>query len=232
MANNVLKVNGIAIANIAKLNGITDANLVKLNGEEFTGYNPTEAHTLIATRDIAVLGASSSITITSGIDDTYDVYEFHFTNMHPANNGVEFGFQVNASDDEGGGFDTSPITSNVARMYTDYDNSSKSLAYRTGTDQAQGAAYQKMTEYTSNENDSGVAGVLTLYAPSSTTYMKHFMLTTTDMYHDTSLSTFYIGGYINTGDPADQPAITEISFKFSAGNINAGVIKMYGVAKS
>ena len=37
MANNVVKVNGIAIANIAKLNGITDANLVKLNGEEFTG---------------------------------------------------------------------------------------------------------------------------------------------------------------------------------------------------
>ena len=38
MANNVVKVNGIAIANIAKLNGITDANLAKLNGEEFTGF--------------------------------------------------------------------------------------------------------------------------------------------------------------------------------------------------
>ena len=35
MANNVAKVNGIAIADIAKINGQTDADLVKLNGEEF-----------------------------------------------------------------------------------------------------------------------------------------------------------------------------------------------------
>ena len=35
MANNVVKVNTIAIANIANINGITDGNLAKLNGEEF-----------------------------------------------------------------------------------------------------------------------------------------------------------------------------------------------------
>ena len=35
MANNVLKVNGIAIADIAKINGQNDADLAKLNGEEF-----------------------------------------------------------------------------------------------------------------------------------------------------------------------------------------------------
>ena len=38
MANNVVKVNSIAIANIAKINGQTDDDLAKLNGEEFTGY--------------------------------------------------------------------------------------------------------------------------------------------------------------------------------------------------
>ena len=37
MANNVLKVNGIAIASIAKINGQNDSDLAKLNGEEFTG---------------------------------------------------------------------------------------------------------------------------------------------------------------------------------------------------
>ena len=36
MANNVEKVNGIAIADIEKINGITDANLQALNSEEFT----------------------------------------------------------------------------------------------------------------------------------------------------------------------------------------------------
>jgi len=37
MANEVSKLNGIAIASITDLNGITDSNLSKLNGQEFTG---------------------------------------------------------------------------------------------------------------------------------------------------------------------------------------------------
>lgn len=37
MANQVEKLNEIAIANIANFNDITDANLAKLNGLEFTG---------------------------------------------------------------------------------------------------------------------------------------------------------------------------------------------------
>ena len=39
MANQVAKINGIAIASIANINGITDANLAKLNGREFTGFD-------------------------------------------------------------------------------------------------------------------------------------------------------------------------------------------------
>jgi hypothetical protein len=45
MANNVVKVNGIAIASIAKINGQTDSDLAKLNGEEFTGFVATTAAT-------------------------------------------------------------------------------------------------------------------------------------------------------------------------------------------
>jgi hypothetical protein len=37
----------------------------------------------------------------------------------------------------------------------------------------------------------------------------------------------YAAGYINT-----TGAIDEISFKMNTGNIDAGVIKMYGLAKS
>ena len=40
MANNVKKVNGIAIASIGKINGQNDSDLAKLNGEEFTGFTP------------------------------------------------------------------------------------------------------------------------------------------------------------------------------------------------
>lgn len=215
----ISKINNVEVANISKLDSITFADGQKVNNQSVSLV--TDAHTFISSQTAS---SSSSLSFTSGIDSTYDVYEWHFINMHPATDGVEFSFQVNA--DGASGFNET-ITSSVARMYTDYTNTYKSFAYRTGTDQAQGTAYQKMTEYTSNENDSGVGGVLTLYAPSSTTYVKHFMLTTTDMYDSTSLSTFYTGGYINT-----TSAIDEIDFKFSSGNIDSGEIRMYGVATS
>ena len=79
MANNVLKVNGIAIASIAKINGQTDSDLAKINGEEFTGV--TDAHTLSATATSD--GSDASLGFLSGIDSTYDVYEFHFINIVP-----------------------------------------------------------------------------------------------------------------------------------------------------
>tara|TARA_R110000744_G_scaffold2003_1_gene7839 strand:- start:1592 stop:1960 length:369 start_codon:yes stop_codon:yes gene_type:complete len=73
MANNVVKVNGIAIANIAKLNGITDANLAKLNGEEFTGTFPnltwTAGGAMSAGRAGAHgFGASLSAVVMAGGD--------------------------------------------------------------------------------------------------------------------------------------------------------------------
>ena len=40
MANEVTKVNGIAIASITKINGQNDSDLAKLNGQEFTGFVP------------------------------------------------------------------------------------------------------------------------------------------------------------------------------------------------
>ena len=50
MANEVTKLNGIAIASITDLNGITDANLAKINGQEFTGSTDAQLVT-IATQD-------------------------------------------------------------------------------------------------------------------------------------------------------------------------------------
>ena len=50
MANQVEKLNEIAIANIANFNDITDANLAKLNGLEFTGSTDAQLVTF-ATQD-------------------------------------------------------------------------------------------------------------------------------------------------------------------------------------
>ena len=46
----------------------------------------------------ATASSSSTLSFTSGIDDTYNEYQFHFVNMHPADDDALFHFQVNAHD--------------------------------------------------------------------------------------------------------------------------------------
>jgi len=223
MANAVEKVNTIAIADIEAINTITDANLQALNTLEFTGVLP-EAHTLISTHTAS---SSSSLDITSGIDSTYDVYEFVFTSIHPQS-GEQWSFQVNAHDgtDQLTGFNET-MTTTFVRTYHDEGDTSTVLEYQGALDQEQGTAYQYLSSTVGNDADQAMSGVLTLYGPSSTTYVKHFVATSSTITDDDYSSNGYIAGYINTTN-----AITQISFKMTSGNIDAGVIKMYGIAKS
>ena len=221
MANQIEAVNTIAITSIEAINTITDANLQALNTLEFTGVAP-DAHTLIAT---ATASSSATLDFTSGIDSTYDVYEWHFENMHPQTNGKNFGFQVNAVGESG--FNET-ITSTHFRTYHTEAGGGGSLEYYAANEQAQGTAYNLLQEWVGSTDgtvdDNGVSGILTLYAPSSTTYVKHFTATTSSMYDATALYNGYTGGYINT-----TAAIDEISFNMNVGNIDAGSIYMYGV---
>lgn len=182
------------------------------------------AKKLLATQTAS---ASSSLSFTSGIDSTYDSYEFVFTNMHPATEDVTFSFQTNASG--GSGFNET-ITSSYFNAGERESDSFQFLSYDAGYDQAQGTSYQVLARSQENDNDAGVSGVLILYAPSSTTYVKHFSARTQGMHWATAAGENYtldqyVGGYINT-----TSAIDEIDFKFSSGNIDAGTIKMFGVS--
>jgi len=177
------------------------------------------AKKLLATQTAS---ASSSLSFTSGIDSTYDVYEFVFTNMHPSTDGVNFQFQVNAVGQTG--FNET-ITSSFFRAYHNETTAANALAYDTRWDQAQGTAYQNLTYTTGADNDQACSGILKLYAPSDTTYVKQFMARFNDAQKDNYTIDDFSAGYINT-----TAAIDEISFKFSSGNIDAGTIKMFGVS--
>ena len=229
MANNVEKLNGIAITSIEKVNGITDDNLEALNGEEFTGTPPDSLALISTPLDITVSDtAVSTVDITSGIDGTYDIYEFHFINIHPSGTGIpSLEFQVNAAG--GSGFDE-PIQSSYIIAYHTENNSASGAEYSTGQDQdVSDGEYQELFHGMDDENDESVNGILKLYAPSSGTYVKQYVSRFNGPHHNVAagyqMETFG-GGYINT-----STAIDEISFKMSAGNIDAGTIKMYGIIK-
>ena len=208
------------LANMQNVNGITIAA-----GADVT----TDRHILLGTQT-----ASSSATLSfSGINShrsdvlrsSFDVLEFRFENIHPATNSVNFGFQVNAAGQSG--FNET-ITSTAFNAHLNEDGSGAHLGYQSGSDQAQGTAYQRIgSRATGNDNDQSTSGILTLYDPSSTTYVKHFMSNGNGAHSDNYTLTMPTAGYINT-----TAAIDEISFKFDSGNIDAGVIKMYGIAKA
>jgi hypothetical protein len=166
--------------------------------------------------------SSSTISFTSGIDSTYDAYMFKFYDIHPATNGVYLNFQASTN---GGSSYGVTLTSTFFRAYHNEADDSTDLEYRTARDLAQSTSFQNLTESTGNDNDQSCSGTLTLFAPSSTTFVKNW-LSTNNTYHNNDFSmNVNSAGYFNT-----TSAINAIQFKMSSGNIDSGVIKLYGIS--
>ena len=186
---------------LSSVNSALKGNLVLLDTNTFTG--------------------SSGSAFTTLIDSTYDLYMFGFTDINPATDAASFEFQC--STDGGSNYNTT-ITSSAFRASHAENNSSASLEYKPGDDQAQGTAYQTLDNGgLGNDSDACLTGTLWLFSPSSTTYVKNFHSRTVSMFHTSEIMDTYIGGYFNT-----TSAINAISFKMDSGNMD-GEIKMYGL---
>ena len=166
---------------------------------------------------------SASLSFTSGIDDTYDSYVFKFINIHPATDGAELEFQANAAG--ASGFNET-ITSTSFEANHKEDDGETGLSYIASGDQAQGTAFQGIQRNVYNANDNGASGTLHIYGISSTTFVKYFMSDLQSQQLDSvGMSINYIhSGYFNL-----TAAIDEFQFKFSTGNMDSGVIKLYGI---
>ena len=177
---------------------------------------------LITTNTISS-GVSSS-SFTSSIDSTYDTYMFKFINMHPASDGVSLTF--NGSIDGGSNFNVTKTTSYLEAIHDEGD-SSTGLNYQTSLDIAQGTGYQELLRIPGNDNDQSGSGTLMLFSPSNTTFVKQFTYTGASVTDSNFANNNFVAGYFNT-----TSAINAVDFKFSSGNIDSGVIKMYGFSKS
>ena len=166
--------------------------------------------------------SSANISFTSGIDSTYKEYQVHFIDVHPATNNVEF--QVNFRDGSTA-YDATKTTTFFETIHNEDDNDT-SLTYRTGEDLAQGTGIQYLGRSTGNGNDQGIVGILNIFDPSNTTFVKHFTAVTQSLGHTNDYSrNHYIAGYCNT-----TSAIDGIQFSFSSCNIDAGTFKLYGIS--
>ena len=100
------------------------------------------------------------------------------------------------------------------------------FVYDTGKDLAQSTAGHNLNSETGNQDsDKSLSGELRLFSPSSTVHVKHFMSFTNDIDMSNYCTTAYTGGYCNV-----TAAIDGVQFAMSSGNIDSGVIKLYGIS--
>ena len=185
---------------------------------------------------IKTLTASGDTTLsfvngTDGVvlDDTYPIYKFEFINIHPSGAGSEFqvGFR-----DGGSAYDATKTTT-VFYAYHFEGDQATTLDYNTSEDLAQSTAFQDLTvaSQIGTDNDECASGEMTLFNPSSTTFVKHFM-SRINYVDDTSdpspISVVcHVAGYCNV-----TAAIDAVQFKLDTNDMQFGTIKLYGILDS
>ena len=179
---------------------------------------------------IKTLTASSSGTLSflNGadsvvFDDTYPIYKFVYTSIHPATGSGNFSFQVDTGTNTS--FNQNITSTSFYAEHSENDNTA--FSYFAATDQAEGTAFQMISHNPGADNDSTSSGELTIFNPSSSTFVKHFIGTSNSHNGSNTSHNNYVTGYVNT-----TTALTRVRFKFISGNMDAGIIKMYGIKDS
>jgi hypothetical protein len=206
--------------------------LVKYNNNSISAVTSTGIPSGALTH-IKTLTASSSSTLsfvdgTDGVvfDSTYPIYKFVFTSIHPS--GSNPAFQFNMSTDGGSNYNVTKTSSFMVIYHYD-PTDAITLGVDTGFDLAQSTAFQSINPKIGGGADESGSGTLTIFNPSSTTFVKHFMSSgATHSY--SSFSASYrneVCGYGNT-----TSAVDAIRFQMDSGNMDAGTIKLYGIKDS
>ena len=206
--------------NITTSGVLLPASLTNNSIANVTAYNAaiaTGGMKLISTQTAS---NSASISFTTGIDSTYKEYQFYFIDINPATDDANFTF--NLSSDAGSNYNVTKTTTFFRASHSEADTGA-ALEYRTGEDLAQSTAFQIIGKGIGNGADESLAGSMSLFNPSSTTYVKHF-ISNINCYDEGNFSlNQFMAGYGNT-----TSAIDAVQFKMSSGNMY-GTILMYGI---
>jgi len=209
--------NNITTGGVILPAGITNASVSAV-----TSFANASGGTLIL---LSTQTASNSATIsfTTGLDSTYDAYEFHFVSIHPRTDDANF--QFNLSTDGGSNYNVTKTSSYFWALNFE-SNAATAFNYDTDQDLAQSTAFQNLVHRVGSDADQSVSGVLQIFNPSSTVYVKHFISRTQQAQFDDIAFDTFVAGYGNT-----TSACNAIQFKMNTGNFD-GDIKLYGVKKS
>ena len=206
--------------NITTSGVLLPASLTNNSIANVTAYNASVATGGMVLISSQTASNSASVSFTTGINSTYKEYQFWFVDIHPRTDNTSFLF--NLSTDSGTNYNVTKTTTEFY-SYHDEADTATGLIYEASEDLAQSTAYQNLAGSTGNGADESCTGTLTLFNPSSTTYVKHFIANLNNYNQGNYTVNFYVAGYGNT-----TSAINAINFKYSSGNFD-GTILMYGI---
>ena len=177
--------------------------------------------TASAASDISFVNGTSDVVL----DSTYPLYCFRMINIHAETDGAAF--QFNFSIDTGSNYNATKTTSffDIASAESGSDSRMYSSA---SADLANGRGDQLLTEAIkmgSGADENG-SGILWLWNPSSTTFIKHFFARFGHHPNSAYMVEQYVGGYVNSTSAVDAAI-----FRMDSGN-TTGTIKLFGIKDS
>ena len=190
------------------------------SGQVFTATSATAAdfqdaaagsHTLLSTATVS--SGVSEVDITSNINSTYKKYMIEAIGLHIATDDQNINIRV---------FNSSIETDSVYHQFSVDGN-------QTGTTVGGVATQNTGVGITiglsvGNASTESLSSRIFLFNPSETVFNKHILFES--VYEDSSEKVSYTAG---VGKCHNTAAITGIRFYTSSGNIDGGVIKLYGI---
>ena len=221
MALNKLKFNSLNVTPTAGktigFNSSADGLEATLSGGSMTFISKT-----------TISSAVSSVQFTSGIDSTYKEYIFHLVNLHP-NSSSEPDMRINFSIDGGSNYNVTKTSTSFYARHSETD-SYASLQYDASTDLAQSTSGQYIGfNQEPSDNESSLSGFVRLFNPSSTTFVKHYMININQMHDNPASDNYFIAGYCNTTSAINAVNFTGEYGEGQSGTIDAGTIILYGI---
>ena len=188
----------------------------------FTGTNSVSsieyAQKKLATRTAS---SSSTLSFTSGIDGTYNIYKFRLIDIHVSNDGADLTFQ--ASTNTGSSYGVTATTSFFGASHGE-GGAGGQVSYTTSMDKHNSTDFLPLNNDIGSDNDQSAVAELFLFGPSSTTFVKNFLCRTSRVDAGDYAVDIFMSGYFNT-----TSAINAIQFKMSNGDTDSGRIALYGI---
>jgi hypothetical protein len=158
------------------------------------------------------------------LDSTYPIYLFKFINIHPATDNTHL--QIYFSTNSGSGYSIATQTTFVVAYHNEAGDAT-TLDYFTGSDAANQTGGANMMNNTGNDNDQSGCMEFYLFNPSSTTFLKNFIMTNQYSHQSDYSQNHFVSGYANT-----TSAVNAVKWTYSSGNVDSATVKLYGIKGS